>query len=51
MVHGGISPYLTNIEKINKIDRNIEVPSEGLLCDLLWSDPVDAKDGVIKDVF
>lgn len=41
-VHGGISPDLRNIDDINAIDRFIEPPLEGLLCDLLWSDP--AKD-------
>lgn len=44
-VHGGISPDLTSAEDINrKIDRFKEPPLSGLLCDLLWSDPVeDAK--------
>ncbi|ELP95218.1 serine/threonine protein phosphatase 2B catalytic subunit A1, putative [Entamoeba invadens IP1] len=37
--HGGISPNLNKIEEINKIFRFTEVPSSGLFCDLLWSDP------------
>ena len=45
-VHGGISPELNNIGDINKIDRFVEPPLEGLLCDLLWSDP--AKDAQSK---
>jgi serine/threonine-protein phosphatase 2B catalytic subunit len=45
-VHGGISPHLKTIADINAIDRFVEPPLEGLLCDLLWSDP--AKDAVSK---
>jgi len=40
-MHGGISPSLTDIEEVNKLNRFIEPPLSGLLCDLLWSDPVD----------
>jgi serine/threonine-protein phosphatase 2B catalytic subunit len=41
-VHGGISPDLVNIEDINKkVDRFREPNLSGLLCDILWSDPVD----------
>ena len=42
-MHGGISPQLKNLEDINKIDRFIEPPLSGFLCDLIWSDPVDDK--------
>ena len=38
-VHGGISPHLNSLDDIKNIERPIEVPEEGLLCDLLWSDP------------
>jgi serine/threonine-protein phosphatase PP1 catalytic subunit len=38
-VHGGISPDLKTLDDIRNIQRPIEVPEEGLLCDLLWSDP------------
>lgn len=40
-MHGGISPHLKNLNDIVKINRPTDVPDEGLLCDLLWSDPDD----------
>jgi len=40
-MHGGLSKDLQNVDQINKILRPTEIPDEGLLCDLLWSDPND----------
>lgn len=40
-IHGGLSPEIKSIEQIVLIDRNQEVPEEGGLTDLLWSDPDD----------
>jgi serine/threonine-protein phosphatase 2B catalytic subunit len=40
-VHGGVSPMLSNLNEFNKIFRYLEIPSYGLICDLVWSDPVD----------
>ena len=38
-VHGGLSPELSTLDQIGKINRPVEVPNNGLLCDILWSDP------------
>ncbi|CAK9292771.1 unnamed protein product [Gordionus sp. m RMFG-2023] len=43
--HGGLSPDLKNLDQINKIPRPIEIPNQGLLCDLLWSDPDEDTEG------
>ena len=39
LVHGGISPELKNVEQLKHIVRPTDIPDQGLLCDLLWSDP------------
>ncbi|XP_022940640.1 putative BPI/LBP family protein At1g04970 isoform X2 [Cucurbita moschata] len=44
-VHGGLSPAVTTLDQIRTIDRKQEVPHEGAMCDLLWSDPEDIVDG------
>ncbi len=36
---------LLDLSQINEIDRFVEPPGEGLLCDLLWSDPIDETTG------
>jgi serine/threonine-protein phosphatase 4 catalytic subunit len=38
-VHGGLSPAINSIDDIRVIDRKQEVPHEGIMCDLMWSDP------------
>ena len=40
-VHGGLSPNISGVEDIRMLDRKQEVPHEGPMCDLLWSDPED----------
>lgn len=37
--HGGLSPNIDTLDDVRKIDRVQEVPHEGPMCDLLWSDP------------
>ncbi|EDR26242.1 serine/threonine protein phosphatase PP1-2, putative [Entamoeba dispar SAW760] len=49
-VHGGLSPDLITIQTIKTIKRPIKIPLQGLLCDLLWSDPHDLPvDGWMKN--
>ena len=38
-LHVGLSPDLQSMEQIRRIMRPTDVPDQGLLCDLLWSDP------------
>lgn len=40
-LHGGLSPSIDTLDQIRQIDRVQEVPHEGPMCDLLWSDPDD----------
>ncbi|KAH7088662.1 serine/threonine specific protein phosphatase Sit4 [Auriculariales sp. MPI-PUGE-AT-0066] len=38
-LHGGLSPSIDTLDHIRTMDRVQEVPHEGPMCDLLWSDP------------
>ncbi|KAI1887779.1 hypothetical protein AGOR_G00193870 [Albula goreensis] len=40
-VHGGLSPEITHLDDIRKLDRFKEPPAYGPMCDLLWSDPLE----------
>jgi len=57
VVHGGISPELNlvlsnkQVNDINNFNRFMETPKSGLLCDLLWSDPVDNDNGLQEKDF
>ncbi|KAJ8958512.1 hypothetical protein NQ318_002306 [Aromia moschata] len=42
-VHGGLSPSIQTLDQIRVIDRKQEVPHDGPMCDLLWSDPEDTQ--------
>ena len=55
--HGGISPHLEHMDQIRRLQRPTPVPDEGLLCDLLWSDPepeirgwADSDRGVVRTI-
>lgn len=39
--HAGLSPQLDTCENLQELTRMQEVPHEGPLCDLVWSDPDD----------
>ncbi|KAI0704532.1 Metallo-dependent phosphatase [Earliella scabrosa] len=39
-VHGGISPELDTLADLDVVNRFEEPASKGLLCDLLWADPI-----------
>lgn len=38
-VHGGLSPDLPTIDQMRLLDRKQEIPNEGPMADLMWSDP------------
>jgi len=40
-VHGGLSPSIDTLDQIRELDSRREIPHEGPVCDLLWSDPED----------
>lgn len=44
-IHGGLSQHITTLDQIRVLDRFMEVPPEGALTDLLWSDPDPEKEG------
>ncbi|KAJ2014786.1 3',5'-cyclic-nucleotide phosphodiesterase (PDEase) (3':5'-CNP), partial [Coemansia sp. S610] len=40
-IHGGLSPELHTLDDLRTLDRFREPPTHGLMCDLLWADPVE----------
>lgn len=41
-VHGGLSPNVQTIDQIKIIDRFREIPHDGAMADLVWSDPEES---------
>ena len=46
-VHGGISEDIQTLKDIEDINRFVEPPMSGPLCDVLWADPM--RDAVMVD--
>ncbi|KAI9002544.1 serine/threonine protein phosphatase 2B catalytic subunit [Hyaloraphidium curvatum] len=40
-IHGGLSPELATVDDIRHLNRFREPPTHGLMCDLLWADPLE----------
>lgn len=49
VMHGGLfSQDNIKLEDIKKIDRNRQPPNEGLMCEILWSDPMPVEGRVVS---
>jgi serine/threonine-protein phosphatase PPG1 len=38
-IHGGLSPLIQHVSQIDSLDRFNDIPTEGPIADLMWSDP------------
>lgn len=46
-IHGGLSPSILKIDDIKQLYRFKDVPTEGPIADLLWSDPDKGTEGFV----
>ena len=44
-LHGGLSYSLSKVSEIRSLDRKQEIPQEGPICDIMWSDPDETLSG------
>jgi serine/threonine-protein phosphatase 4 catalytic subunit len=44
-IHGGLGINIWTIDELRKLERKQEVPHEGAMCELLWSDPDESIQG------
>lgn len=44
-IHGGLSPQIVSLDQIRVLDRFLEIPHEGPLADIMWSDPDPEREG------
>ena len=42
-MHGGLSQELNDYRDIEMVQRPTDIPDQGLLCDILWADPIDSE--------
>jgi diadenosine tetraphosphatase ApaH/serine/threonine PP2A family protein phosphatase len=42
-IHGGLSPELTFVSDVQRVNRRKEIPETGLIADLTWSDPDESR--------
>ena len=47
-LHGGLSPTIDTLDHIRELSRFQEVPTDGPMCDLLWSDPQEQPGWVVS---
>lgn len=50
-LHAGISPEMITLNDLKSINRFVEPPKSGLLCDVLWADPVENDTGLLEKDF
>jgi serine/threonine-protein phosphatase 2B catalytic subunit len=42
---------MNDVDDINQVDRFKEPARDGILCDMLWADPVENDDGICEGAF